>query len=260
MNTPMHGNQRIYLGTCKYAIYPSIESLIQLTETLARSVSLTPLRYYYKKFDNGGVTFTRFLAESHITLDVYVETNIIELMIVSCKHFDTNNINKVIRKSFQLLGNEILVKNKTGAWYSHKQKCIDKNNKRLAELRGMGICIRCRKNPTVIGKLNCGDCIRITNQRSAQRNKVLRERILDHYGAFCNCCGESNILFLNIDHVENDGYAERKIFKGALPFYNKIIREGYPESYQILCSNCNDGKRRNGGICPHKGVKQCQPS
>lgn len=26
----------------------------------------------------------------------------------------------------------------------------------------------------------------------------------------------------------------------------------YPKGFQVLCTNCNTGRHRNGGICPHK--------
>lgn len=26
------------------------------------------------------------------------------------------------------------------------------------------------------------------------------------------------------------------------------------DRYQLLCFNCNCGRHRNGGVCPHKGV------
>jgi hypothetical protein len=31
-----------------------------------------------------------------------------------------------------------------------------------------------------------------------------------------------------------------------------IIKSGFPNSFQILCYNCNNGKRMNRGVCPHQ--------
>lgn len=31
----------------------------------------------------------------------------------------------------------------------------------------------------------------------------------------------------------------------------EIIAAGFPAEYQILCFNCNIGRSRNGGRCPH---------
>lgn len=90
----------------------------------------------------------------------------------------------------------------------------------------------------------------------AQEN---RDIIYIAYGNKCNCCGESNKLFLTIDHVNNDGYKIRQRNKNgnySAPFsghyYKQIIKANFPSDLQLLCWNCNCGKARNGGICPHK--------
>lgn len=80
------------------------------------------------------------------------------------------------------------------------------------------------------------------------------------YGDQCACCGETNPLFLTIDHVNNDGWKDRprnkngnysdRLFSGHK--YLKIIRENFPDYLQLLCWNCNCGRARNNGICPHK--------
>jgi hypothetical protein len=28
--------------------------------------------------------------------------------------------------------------------------------------------------------------------------------------------------------------------------------KGYPQGYQVLCMNCQVGRRDNGGVCPHQ--------
>ena len=98
-------------------------------------------------------------------------------------------------------------------------------------------------------------------------NKVHREyylknknKIFDHYGWKCNCCGETGKSFLNLDHVNNDGHKERKSNIGVnerstRSIYMQVIREKFPDKYQILCANCNMSKRINGGTCEHKIIK-----
>lgn len=88
----------------------------------------------------------------------------------------------------------------------------------------------------------------------------LREAVYSHYGKKCNCCGEVILKFLTIDHVNNDGYKERTVILGKSKpagdgIFAKIIKEGFPKKYQVLCMNCNLGKSRNNGICPHKDIK-----
>jgi hypothetical protein len=83
-----------------------------------------------------------------------------------------------------------------------------------------------------------------------------RDRLLvyAHYGSTCACCGEKDRRFLTIDHVNNDGHVERKkgLYTNGSQFYRWIIQSNFPDDYQVLCYNCNLGKARNGGICPHQ--------
>ncbi len=88
-----------------------------------------------------------------------------------------------------------------------------------------------------------------------QRSGVkARGKVLDHYGRVCNCCGESCEIMLLIDHVNNDGkeHREETNTKPGLRFYRWLIKENFPEGFQTLCFNCNWGKFRNGGTCPHQ--------
>lgn len=79
-----------------------------------------------------------------------------------------------------------------------------------------------------------------------------RDQIIDAYGATCACCGELHRTFLTIDHVNGGGTAHRRsLGMGNRRMMLQIIAEGFPPKYQILCFNCNIGKHRNGGACPH---------
>lgn len=74
------------------------------------------------------------------------------------------------------------------------------------------------------------------------------------YGGYrCACCGETEPLFLSLDHIENDGYERRKFGKepAGAAIYSYLKTRGYPPGFQVLCMNCNHGKSRNGGVCPH---------
>lgn len=85
------------------------------------------------------------------------------------------------------------------------------------------------------------------------RERVMRLRCFEHYGTTCACCGEAEEMFLTFDHVNNDGYAHRKIDRSGSNLCRWLIKQGFPEGFQVLCMNCNWGKYRNGGVCPHKG-------
>ena len=81
----------------------------------------------------------------------------------------------------------------------------------------------------------------------------LRERIFAIYGQKCACCGESNLRFLTLDHVKNDGAEHRRSYGGYIKgTYVEAIKFPDPSRFQVLCWNCNMGKMHNHGICPHK--------
>lgn len=89
-----------------------------------------------------------------------------------------------------------------------------------------------------------------------KRNKQLREErrmiVLLHYGGKCACCGEAENKFLSIDHVKGGGTKHRKeIGKYGSGFYAWIIKNNFPDGFQVLCHNCNLAKGYYG-ICPHK--------
>lgn len=80
-----------------------------------------------------------------------------------------------------------------------------------------------------------------------------RQQVLEHYGSYCACCGEEEVLFLNIDHVKGDGKQHRaKHGNNQLNVFRSIIKAGFPADYRILCFNCNLGRQLNGGRCPHE--------
>ena len=84
------------------------------------------------------------------------------------------------------------------------------------------------------------------------RNGALREQVLDAYDGKCACCGERERRFLTIDHVNNDGKEMRKVHGVTHRLYVWLIKNGFPDGFQVLCMNCNFGKALNNGICPHE--------
>lgn len=60
-------------------------------------------------------------------------------------------------------------------------------------------------------------------------------------------------MFLSVDHIDNTGAQDRRL-NGGSSLYRRLKRMGFPkDNFQLLCWNCNSGKRLNGGICPHAG-------
>ena len=92
-----------------------------------------------------------------------------------------------------------------------------------------------------------------------ERRRIKIETFDAYGGAVCICCGEQNELFLTLDHIYNDGAEERRQLKhkgSGIAFYRWLRLRRYPHGYQVMCYNCNCGKRMNGGICPHQGVAE----
>ena len=80
----------------------------------------------------------------------------------------------------------------------------------------------------------------------------LWDGLLEKYGKECGCCHESERLFLTIDHVNRDGRADRAKHGGHRQLYYWLSKQPRMSDYQTLCYNCNCGRERNGGVCPHE--------
>lgn len=96
------------------------------------------------------------------------------------------------------------------------------------------------------------------HRESGRRNdKRLKDKCYNAYGGYkCACCGETEPAFLTIDHINNDGAAHRREVVGlgrggGKKIYSWLIANNFPSGFQILCMNCNWGKARNNGVCPH---------
>lgn len=124
----------------------------------------------------------------------------------------------------------------------------DKDRKRKREYRNRKIAIGTPEEVTAF---------RAAEAAKTKRNQDrCRDEVYAAYGGYkCNCCGETERMFLSIDHVHNDGAEERRSgkYKGAgSSFYLWLRKNNFPNGYQVLCMNCQSGKHRNGGVCPHQ--------
>lgn len=110
-------------------------------------------------------------------------------------------------------------------------------------------CTRCGYYlPEDWSTVSCEKCIRSGRLKTENR----RRRVFALYGACCACCGESNFYFLALDHVNNDGAAERKKLKSQTRIFVRIEKGQEDRArYQLLCHNCN-GAKAFYGSCPHK--------
>ena len=89
---------------------------------------------------------------------------------------------------------------------------------------------------------------RAANRRAVQKyyyktHPQKRREVLSRFGDKCTKCGFSDWRALQIDHIHNNGYIERKSMTRK-QYVNKLLTVD-PKSgeYQLLCANCNWIKR-----------------
>lgn len=131
----------------------------------------------------------------------------------------------------------------------HRERIKLQQRRRKARLRVDGLCTVCFNFSSRKGLKLCERC----TERSNRYTKKLRQEVFENYGNSCECCGEDNICFLTIDHINDDGAEDRRrVASLKTTFYTDLKRRGFPkDGLRVLCMNCNWG-RRYTGVCPHK--------
>ena len=73
----------------------------------------------------------------------------------------------------------------------------------------------------------------------------------------CACCGELELAFLTIDHINGGGTRERKTTnaRGGVSLSIYLRKRGWPPGYRILCYNCNCATAFVK-VCPHQRQQQ----
>jgi len=163
------------------------------------------------------------------------------------------------------------------------------SQKRLRDnRRKAGLCIGCGNNPPATNRVRCEKCLgyfcnkqrsqqqrrtadddrcstcgkppkpgfrqcRACHNRSKLIKETLRREVIQAYGGQCVCCGEKEIKFLQIDHVDGNGAAHRRQI-GRSNLYRWLRNNHYPEGFQVLCASCNWAKGIYG-VCPHQELE-----
>ena len=61
----------------------------------------------------------------------------------------------------------------------------------------------------------------------------------------CRRCGAQDMDVLCIDHIEGGGTKHRRLVgSSGAEFAFWLIKQGFPEGYQVLCANCNTRKSK----------------
>ena len=80
-------------------------------------------------------------------------------------------------------------------------------------------------------------------------NDNLKVEGILRYGSICTCCGESNPLFLTIEHINGRNKSIKK--RTGKREWARLKSLGWPkEDITLLCFNCNCAKGAYGS-CPH---------
>jgi hypothetical protein len=158
------------------------------------------------------------------------------------------------------------------------QKCSEDRKKYARIKKEKGLCIKCGEKPATMGLTDCSECRKKykekrdkkrglfcaccgkpwtglktlcpeCNEQKRLQRLAVKLKVIEAYGGKCACCGEDEPRHLSIDHINNDGYIHRREVGSRI--YQWLIKNNYPkDNFQLLCFNCNFGKRINGGICP----------
>ena len=81
-----------------------------------------------------------------------------------------------------------------------------------------------------------------------------KEKVLNHYGHACACCGITDSDLLGFDHINGKGRKHREEI--GCDFISWVIENDFPKDLQLMCFNCNSGKEINGGTCPHESTSK----
>lgn len=136
-------------------------------------------------------------------------------------------------------------------WY-HCPECLEKRRRTHKKLLARGECPGCRQ-PSGKNTVYCKECLGVYAAKNRERLRNQKLEAFEQYGGCrCACCGETNEVFLNIDHIDGGGAKHRRqgIF-GGNHLVRYLKRNNWPKGYQVLCFNCNYGKYRFG-VCPHE--------
>lgn len=82
----------------------------------------------------------------------------------------------------------------------------------------------------------------------------LKVSAITTYGGKCVHCGITNIQYLTIDHIDNNGGAHREQLFGSKRqaghvFYSWLKRNDYPPGYRVLCYNHNSSRQFHPELC-----------
>lgn len=146
-------------------------------------------------------------------------------------------------------------------WKGGREAAQKRYNEKHKERRKAAARERYRKNPekrraqSAEYRRNNPEKVNASNAAWHRRKRLeYREAVVSGYGHACICCGVTETLFLELHHPKGDGKADRLRRGGnTLTLYVWLIKNGFPEGYELLCANCHRAIHQSqDGLCPHK--------
>lgn len=156
---------------------------------------------------------------------------------------------------------------------------------RRENLKQQGLCTNCGKTPPQTNKVKCTDCLEAarksnkkyrqdnpkakevknrwkSNLESRKKNREARKRwrlklkykVIRSLGGKCECCFDTQIEFLQVDHINKDGKQHRKEIGRSAKLYKDMLKNPTRHALRILCANCHFAIT-NSGTCPHQRDK-----
>lgn len=110
-----------------------------------------------------------------------------------------------------------------------------------------GTCKACRLERNAVWTADNRERI---NAAAARRRLEALRRYSRTPEPSCACCGEGTLAFLTFEHIGGGGGQHRRETGGG-GFISWLRKNNYPEGFEVLCMNCNHGRRVNDGTCPH---------
>jgi hypothetical protein len=73
----------------------------------------------------------------------------------------------------------------------------------------------------------------------------VKTEVFKHYSPELKCqkCGFNDLRALSIDHINGGGRKHRKEIGGQGNLYTWLVKNNYPNGFQVLCMNCQFIKR-----------------
>lgn len=138
--------------------------------------------------------------------------------------------------------------------------CIKQKRQYGKKLDDANLCRSCaQRSRSLLSGILCDECLTTNRQKQHKYRMAIRLKVLKKFGGICTCCGESDVHFLAIDHINNDGKKHRaEQGSASLGFYRRLLTEDCPYELQVLCHNCNMAKAFYG-ICPHEAIRKGLP-